>query len=470
MARPNPHAWAAASVPPAPPLAIRRRLELLAPIHAGRRHTALLVIAGGGLVGGGRYPGHVARLRVALCQINTTVGDLDGNVDRVIAALERSRGPGLRPRRVPRAGPHRLPTRGPAAQAGLRRRQPAGARPRRPRLRRVRRGGGLRRRRPRPLQRGGGVRVRPGPGRVPQAQPAQLRGVRRAALLRPGHGPLPARRGRRGAGGRVDLRGRLQPHRSHRHPGRRRGRAGGQHQRLAVLRRPVGRARAHAGDEGVRRLVRPRLREPGRRPGRARVRRRRRWSSTPTAASSPAPGSSREETLVCDVEVLPVFRKRLLDPRGRIVEPSLPVVDVSSSPRVDDPGDVCRGEIADALPPVQEVYEALVTGTRDYVHKNGFTDVAIAPVGRHRLVAGRRHRRRRRRARSRPRRADAVALLVRPLAVRRREARRRARHRAPGDPDRARPRRLPRHAGAELRGPRRRHHRGEPAVAASAAW
>ncbi len=92
-------------------------------------------------------------------------------------------------------------------------------------------------------------------------------------------------------------------------------------------------------------------------------------------------GQFTEETLVCDVEVLPVFRKRLLDPRGRAVEAPLPVVDVSSAPRVDDPADVCRGQIAEPLPPVQEVYEALVTGTRDYVLKNGFTDVAIALSG-----------------------------------------------------------------------------------------
>jgi NAD+ synthase (glutamine-hydrolysing) len=92
-------------------------------------------------------------------------------------------------------------------------------------------------------------------------------------------------------------------------------------------------------------------------------------------------GQFTEETLVCDVEVLPVFRKRLLDPRGRITQPPLPVVDISSSPRVADPGDVCQGHIADPLPPVREVYEALVTGTRDYVLKNGFTDVAIQLSG-----------------------------------------------------------------------------------------
>jgi NAD+ synthase (glutamine-hydrolysing) len=92
-------------------------------------------------------------------------------------------------------------------------------------------------------------------------------------------------------------------------------------------------------------------------------------------------GQFGEETLVCDLEVQPVFRKRLLDPRGRATDEPLPVVDVTSKPRVDDPDDVRRPAVADLLPPVREVYEALVTGTRDYVRKNGFTDVAIALSG-----------------------------------------------------------------------------------------
>ena len=33
------------------------------------------------------------------------------------------------------------------------------------------------------------------------------------------------------------------------------------------------------------------------------------------------------------------------------------------------------------LDPVREVYEALVLGTRDYVRKNGFTDVVIGLSG-----------------------------------------------------------------------------------------
>ena len=88
-----------------------------------------------------------------------------------------------------------------------------------------------------------------------------------------------------------------------------------------------------------------------------------------------------ERTVVCDVEVLPVFRKRLLDPRGRASDEPLPVVEISSSPRVTDPADTRRAPVVEVMPPVREVYEALVLGTRDYVRKNGFSDVTIALSG-----------------------------------------------------------------------------------------
>ncbi|HET6665154.1 MAG TPA: NAD+ synthase [Acidimicrobiales bacterium] len=88
-----------------------------------------------------------------------------------------------------------------------------------------------------------------------------------------------------------------------------------------------------------------------------------------------------QQTIVCDVEVLPVFRKRLLDPRGRATEEPLPVVEISSSPRVSDPADTRHPPLIDVMPPVREIYEALVLGTRDYVRKNGFTDVAIGLSG-----------------------------------------------------------------------------------------
>jgi NAD+ synthase (glutamine-hydrolysing) len=86
-----------------------------------------------------------------------------------------------------------------------------------------------------------------------------------------------------------------------------------------------------------------------------------------------------EDLLVVDLEVRPVFRKRLLDPRGRASAPALPTVVVTESSRATAP-DV-PNRIAPTLPAVDEVYRALVLGTHDYVTKNGFTDVVIALSG-----------------------------------------------------------------------------------------
>jgi NAD+ synthase (glutamine-hydrolysing) len=85
-----------------------------------------------------------------------------------------------------------------------------------------------------------------------------------------------------------------------------------------------------------------------------------------------------EDLLVVDVLVRPTFRKRLLDPRGRVRAPELPVVRVTEA-RPDEPAVDARVE--PVLEPVREVYEALVLGTRDYVTKNGFADVLIGLSG-----------------------------------------------------------------------------------------
>jgi NAD+ synthase (glutamine-hydrolysing) len=85
-----------------------------------------------------------------------------------------------------------------------------------------------------------------------------------------------------------------------------------------------------------------------------------------------------EDLLVVDVDVRPAFRHRALDPRGRSRAAPLPEVAVSDV-RLGEPAVAPR--IEDPLPPVREVYEALVLGTRDYVHKNGFTDVLIGLSG-----------------------------------------------------------------------------------------
>ncbi|MBA2498008.1 MAG: NAD+ synthase [Acidimicrobiia bacterium] len=106
---------------------------------------------------------------------------------------------------------------------------------------------------------------------------------------------------------------------------------------------------------------------------------------------------------IVDLEVRPVFRTRLLEPRGRAWAPALPVVEVTAGPAVvpgagtgdETPIEVTSAPSPDGGPtpeprrpptvtpyePVREVYEALVVGTRDYVHKNGFTDVVIGLSG-----------------------------------------------------------------------------------------
>jgi NAD+ synthase (glutamine-hydrolysing) len=85
-----------------------------------------------------------------------------------------------------------------------------------------------------------------------------------------------------------------------------------------------------------------------------------------------------EDLLIVDVDVRPAFRRRLLEPRGRVAAPPLPEVKVSDA-HLGERATERRMETP--LPPVQEVYEALVTGTRDYVHKNGFQDVVIGLSG-----------------------------------------------------------------------------------------
>ena len=78
-----------------------------------------------------------------------------------------------------------------------------------------------------------------------------------------------------------------------------------------------------------------------------------------------------EDLLVVDVEVPPTSRAL-----------TLPEVVVSDTPADDRewlPGSI--GAPAGALEPVPEVYEALVLGTRDYVRKNGFSEVVIGLSG-----------------------------------------------------------------------------------------
>jgi len=86
-----------------------------------------------------------------------------------------------------------------------------------------------------------------------------------------------------------------------------------------------------------------------------------------------------EDLMIVDVPVPPVYRKRLLDPRGRITEALLPTLVVTTEPVVHD--DSAPGAIAVALEADRELYDALVLGTRDYCTKNGFDDVVIGLSG-----------------------------------------------------------------------------------------
>jgi NAD+ synthase (glutamine-hydrolysing) len=86
-----------------------------------------------------------------------------------------------------------------------------------------------------------------------------------------------------------------------------------------------------------------------------------------------------EEILIVDIDTRPVFRKRLLDPRGRVSVEALPEIVLTDRSVADD---APRPPVlAPLLDPVAEVYEALVLGTRDYVGKNGFSDVVIGLSG-----------------------------------------------------------------------------------------
>jgi NAD+ synthase (glutamine-hydrolysing) len=86
-----------------------------------------------------------------------------------------------------------------------------------------------------------------------------------------------------------------------------------------------------------------------------------------------------EDLLIVDVAIPPVYRQRLLDPRGRRSQVSLPQVRVSPAPIPHD--EPLSTPVVEPLEPVAELYEALVLGTADYCRKNGFSDVVVGLSG-----------------------------------------------------------------------------------------
>ncbi|MEX2226352.1 MAG: NAD+ synthase [Dehalococcoidia bacterium] len=94
----------------------------------------------------------------------------------------------------------------------------------------------------------------------------------------------------------------------------------------------------------------------------------------------------REDLVVCDIDVEGVFQTRLRDPRRRkerreeLRHADVPRIAVSAAPLTADKPAVSP-RIAPLLEPVAEVWEALVLGVRDYFGKTGFDTALVALSG-----------------------------------------------------------------------------------------
>jgi len=97
----------------------------------------------------------------------------------------------------------------------------------------------------------------------------------------------------------------------------------------------------------------------------------------------------KEELLIADLDLEAVFMRRLHDPRERreallpgekVERISLPVPEIAKKSRRPAPVMEYR-ELPRTLPLEEEVYSALVLGIKDYVRKNGFREVVIGLSG-----------------------------------------------------------------------------------------
>ncbi|MCY3922866.1 MAG: NAD+ synthase [Chloroflexi bacterium] len=89
----------------------------------------------------------------------------------------------------------------------------------------------------------------------------------------------------------------------------------------------------------------------------------------------------REHLLTVDLDVEEVRQTRLHDPRLRRLPQTEADLEAVSSEVAINRGPLIEPELSEMLPNDEQVYEALVLGTRDYVHKTGFSDVVIALSG-----------------------------------------------------------------------------------------
>ncbi|MEW6324845.1 MAG: NAD+ synthase [Nitrospirota bacterium] len=99
----------------------------------------------------------------------------------------------------------------------------------------------------------------------------------------------------------------------------------------------------------------------------------------------------REQLLVADLSLETVFRTRLHDPRRRkrtlqySNHPGLERIALAPLPRRSRGRALQRADgearLTELLPPLEEIYQALALGVRDYVRKNGFTQAVIGLSG-----------------------------------------------------------------------------------------
>jgi len=96
-----------------------------------------------------------------------------------------------------------------------------------------------------------------------------------------------------------------------------------------------------------------------------------------------------EDMLIVDLDTASVFRSRLHDPRRRqerlqVNSAEVPVIPVTTNPVSLSKNEVVLGapqRIEPKMERLQEIYAALVLGTGDYVRKTGFKQVVIALSG-----------------------------------------------------------------------------------------
>jgi NAD+ synthase (glutamine-hydrolysing) len=91
-----------------------------------------------------------------------------------------------------------------------------------------------------------------------------------------------------------------------------------------------------------------------------------------------------EEALaICSIDPGAIFAKRLQDARQRAAVRRGGPAECPTLARLEVPqaGGEVGGEVAPVLGPEEELYRALVTGVRDYVEKNGFERVVVALSG-----------------------------------------------------------------------------------------